>query len=47
MCDPQIVDLSGWSMTVTYDAGREVFLLGFDLKPRPARDGDERRSGLA
>lgn len=34
MCDPHIQDLSGWSMTVTDTAGRTVFVLGFDMKPR-------------
>jgi hypothetical protein len=34
MCDPHIQDLSGWSMTVVDGAGRTVFVLGFDLKPR-------------
>jgi hypothetical protein len=35
MCAPAIRDLSGWSMTVTDARGRAVFVLGFDLKPRP------------
>ena len=35
MCDQVIQDLSGWSMTVADDRGRTVFVLGFDLKPRP------------
>ena len=35
MCDQVIQDLSGWSMTVTDARGRTVFVLGFDLKPRP------------
>jgi hypothetical protein len=35
MCDPHIQDLSGWSMNVTDGRGRTVFVLGFDLKPRP------------
>jgi hypothetical protein len=35
MCEPHIQDLSGWSMTVADAAGRTVFVLGFDLKPRP------------
>lgn len=34
MCDPYIQDLSGWSMMVRDAAGRTVFVLGFDLKPR-------------
>lgn len=34
MCAPHIVDLSGWTMTVTDAQGRQVFLLGFDLKPQ-------------
>lgn len=35
MCDPYIQDLSGWSMSVADVRGRTVFVLGFDLKPRP------------
>ena len=35
MSEPAIQDLSGWSMTVTDGRGRTVFVLGFDLKPRP------------
>lgn len=35
MCDPYIQDLSGWSMSVADMRGRTVFVLGFDLKPRP------------
>ena len=35
MCDPYIQDLSGWSMSVADARGRTVFVLGFDLKPRP------------
>jgi hypothetical protein len=34
MCDPHIQDLSSWSMVVTDAAGRTVFVLGFDMKPR-------------
>ena len=34
MCDPHIQDLAGWSMTVKNEAGRTVFVLGFDMKPR-------------
>lgn len=34
MCDPHIQDLSGWSMMVKDAAGRTVFVLGFDMKPR-------------
>ena len=33
--DLKVQDLSGWSMTVTDARGRTVFVLGFDLKPRP------------
>lgn len=33
MCDPHIVDLSGWSMTVVDACGLTVFEIGFDLKP--------------
>ncbi len=33
MCDPHIVDLSGWSMTVADANGKIVFDVGFDLKP--------------
>lgn len=36
MCDPHIIDLSGWTMTVADGAGHTVFVLGFDLKPRQA-----------
>lgn len=35
MCDPHIQDLSDWSMSVADGRGRTVFVLGFDLKPRP------------
>lgn len=35
MCDPYIQDLSGWSMSVADAQERVVFVLGFDLKPRP------------
>ena len=35
MCDQVIQDLSGWSMSVADARGRIVFVLGFDLKPRP------------
>lgn len=35
MCDPHIQDLSGWSMVVGDAKGRTVFVLGFDMKPRP------------
>lgn len=35
MCDQVIQDLSGWSMNVADERGRTVFVLGFDLKPRP------------
>lgn len=35
MCAPHIQDLSGWTMTVVDNAGRTVFVLGFDLKPWP------------
>ena len=35
MCDPYIQDLSAWSMSVADGRGRIVFVLGFDLKPRP------------
>jgi hypothetical protein len=35
MCDPHIQDLSGWTMTVVDASGKTVFVLGFDLKPRP------------
>jgi len=33
-CASAIRDLSGYTMTVTDDRGRTVFVLGFDLKPR-------------
>jgi len=35
MCAPAIQDLTGWSMSVADARGRTVFVLGFDLKPRP------------
>ena len=35
LCDPNIQDLSAWSMTVVDAGGKPVFVLGFDLKPRP------------
>ena len=38
MCDPHIQDLSGWSMTVVDARGKTVLELGFDGKPRPAKD---------
>lgn len=34
LCASSIHDLSGYSMTVTDDRGRSVFVLGFDLLPR-------------
>ena len=34
LCASAIHDLSDYSMTVTDDRGRRVFVLGFDLKPR-------------
>lgn len=33
LCASAIQDLSGYSMTVTDERGRTVFVLGFDLKP--------------
>lgn len=33
LCNSAIQDLSGFTMTVTDDRGRSVFMLGFDLKP--------------
>lgn len=33
MCDRNIQDLSGWTMTVADRNGRSVFEIGFDLKP--------------
>ena len=33
MCDPHIQDLSGWTMTVADRQGRNVFEIGFDLRP--------------
>ena len=44
MCDPAIQDLSGWSMSVADGRGRIVFVLGFDLKPRPVMPEAPRRS---
>lgn len=41
MLDTRMQDLSAWSMTVTDAAGKTVFMLGFDMKPRetpPATD---------
>jgi len=35
MCDSAIQDLSAWSMIVGDAQGRTVFVLGFDMKPRP------------
>lgn len=35
MCDARIQDFSAWSMSVADARGRVVFVLGFDLKPRP------------
>ena len=35
MCDAAIQDLSAWSMMVGDAHGRTVFVLGFDMKPRP------------
>jgi hypothetical protein len=35
LCDPQIQDLSGWTMTVVDAHSTPVFVLGFDLYPRP------------
>lgn len=36
MLDVRVQDLSGWSMMVKDEAGRTVFVLGFDMKPRSA-----------
>ena len=44
MSDPAIKDLSGWSMSVADTRGRIVFVLGFDLKPRPVMPEAPRRS---
>ncbi|HZL62844.1 MAG TPA: hypothetical protein VFC32_11160 [Pseudolabrys sp.] len=35
LCEPNIQDLSAWTMTVVDARGKPVFVLGFDLKPRP------------
>ena len=35
LCEPHIQDLSAWSMTVVDAGGKPLFVLGFDLKPRP------------
>jgi Domain of unknown function (DUF6894) len=35
LCARRIEDLSAWSMTVADARGKPVFVLGFDLKPRP------------
>jgi Domain of unknown function (DUF6894) len=37
ICQPQIQDLSGWTMIVADAAGRTVFEIGFDLRPLPLR----------
>ena len=36
MSEPAIQDLSAWSMSVADAKGAIVFVIGFDLKPRPA-----------
>lgn len=33
MCDRNIQDMSGWTMTVADPNGRSVFEIGFDLRP--------------
>ncbi len=33
MCDPMVLDLSDWSMTVVDAKGKSVFQIGFDMKP--------------
>jgi hypothetical protein len=33
MCEPEIQDVSGWSMTVVDADGKTVFKASFDLKP--------------
>jgi phage gp16-like protein len=38
MCQPQVQDLSGWTMTVADAKGRTVFEIGFDLRPLPVRE---------
>jgi len=37
MSEPAIRDLSAWSMSVTDAKDAIVFVLGFDLKPRPVQ----------
>lgn len=36
LCERHVQDLSGWTMTVVDADHRPVFVLGFDLKPRPS-----------
>jgi len=36
LCERNILDLTDWTMTVVDAAGRPVFVLGFDLRPRHA-----------
>ena len=36
LCARNILDQTDWTMTVVDAAGRPVYVLGFDLKPRPA-----------
>jgi len=34
VCDPQIQDMSGWTLTVVDASGYPLFALGFDFAPR-------------
>ncbi len=34
LCEWRVQDLSDWTMTVVDEAGKAVFALGFDLRPR-------------
>ena len=34
VCDPQILDMSGWTLTVVDASGYPLFALGFDFTPR-------------
>ena len=47
LCVRHVQDLSGWMMTVVDAAGKAVFALGFNLKPRlvPGEFLAERRQG--
>lgn len=44
MCDARIQDFSAWSMSVADAKGAIVFVIGFDLKPRPVPVATARRA---